>query len=285
MTTPPGNDATSREFSVSREDCAPANVSCFELAAGSVPGREHVRLKRGSQDGFCCHHEPALMVVVVCDGCGSGSHSEVGAKLGARLLVNGLRQRLASGATPGRELIAAAVREDLLAHVDFISRALGGDRRDVISDYFLFTIVGAIITPALTLTFSIGDGLVAVNGEVRALGPFAHNQPPYPAYELVCPGFVDSYLDVHVVEQTARVHSVLIASDGAHDLIAAAAKPMPGRTVPIGDLSQFWTDDPLFRNRDALRRRLAMVNRDAPDQRGYLPDDTTVIAVRRRSGA
>ena len=118
------------------------------------------------------------------------------------------------------------------------------------------------------MTFSIGDGLVAVNGELEQLGPYAGNQPPYPAYELLCPGFVDAYLEVHTAAPTAEIRSLLVASDGALDL----REP----------LDEFWCRDLFFRNSDAVRRRLTVVNRDTPAQRGQLLDDTTLIAIRRR---
>jgi hypothetical protein len=62
----------------------------------------------------------------------------------------------------------------------------------------------------------------------------------------------------------------------------------------VGPLSQFWTDDRYFANPDALRRRLTLINResvraDFESRRlvrtpGLLPDDTTVVVLRRRMG-
>jgi hypothetical protein len=58
-------------------------------------------------------------------------------------------------------------------------------------------------------------------------------------------------------------------------------------------LSQFWTGDDWFANPDLLRRRLCLAARacsrpnweDRRLQRfpGLLPDDTTLIVIRRRS--
>lgn len=247
----------------------PVNLAEFELAAGTIPGREHIRLKRGSQDALAWHHQDDCLIAVVCDGCGSGAHSEVGAKLGARLLVNGLRARLADGAVADRGLLLTALRCDVLAHLEFLLPAMGGDHRDVVADYFLFTIVGAVITPRRALVFSIGDGVVAINGRRAQLGPFTANQPPYLGYELLCPGFVDAYLRVLACEQTGALRTLVLASDGAEDL--------------RDQLDEFAQRDLFFRNRDAVRRRLTVVNRDRDDCRGPLVDDTTLIAIRRRS--
>lgn len=247
----------------------PVDLAQFELAAGSIPGREHVRLKRGCQDALAYHHEPDALIAVVCDGCGSGAHSEVGAKLGARLLVNGLRSRLAEGTEPSRGMLVSALHADVLAHLEFLVTAMGGERSDAVADYFLFTIVGAVITPRRALVFSIGDGVVAVNGRRAELGPFAANQPPYLAYELLCPGFVDAYLRVHSQEETHGLRTLILASDGATEL--------------RDQLDEFTRGDLFFRNRDAVRRRLTVVNRDRGDRRGPLVDDTSLIAIRRRS--
>jgi hypothetical protein len=57
-------------------------------------------------------------------------------------------------------------------------------------------------------------------------------------------------------------------------------------------LSQFWEEDRYFRNPDALRRRLALINSEYTHldreagvlirEPGLLPDDTTLVAIRRR---
>src|SRR4051794_26892607 len=67
----------------------------FEVAAGSVPGRDHLGrgnllAGRNNQDAYAWSCSEAGLVAVVCDGCGGGRHSEVGAQLGARLLVTAL---------------------------------------------------------------------------------------------------------------------------------------------------------------------------------------------------
>ena len=51
----------------------------------------------------------------------------------------------------------------------------------------------------------------------------------------------------------------------------------------VGPLSQFWADDAFYKNRDMVRRRLAVLNRGAGP--GLLADDTTIVVVRRKQGA
>ena len=44
----------------------------FQLAAGSIRGREHLRLERNNQDAYATLRNEQYAIAVVCDGCGSG---------------------------------------------------------------------------------------------------------------------------------------------------------------------------------------------------------------------
>jgi hypothetical protein len=59
-----------------------------------------------------------------------------------------------------------------------------------------------------------------------------------------------------------------------------SSRPIPGRSEDVGPLSQFWTDDAYYENRDMVRRRLAVLNRGRHG--GLLADDTTLVVVRRK---
>lgn len=273
----------------------------FQLSSGSTVGREHRLIGKNNQDALAWFQSDSLTIGVVCDGCSSGQHSEVGAQLGARLLVERLARLFASNLTTEDEgrihKILERARQDVLAHVRILALALGGSLSHTVSDYFLFTIVGFIITPNLATTFSLGDGLLVVNGEITQLGPFPHNEPPYLAYALVESSMADCDSDFlrfhcHHVLPVDQVTSLLVGSDGVADVIDSSDQLLPGKTEPAGSLSQFWNDSSYYQNPDALRRRLFLMNRemvqpDWPQQRlrkssGLLPDDTTLIVARRR---
>jgi len=67
---------------------------------------------------------------------------------------------------------------------------------------------------------------------------------------------------------------------------------IPGRSEIVGPISQFWGEDRYFENPDGVRRRLALINNEHQtiDWRkqtiertaGRLPDDTTLIVIRRK---
>lgn len=284
--------------------CAPALDTSFVIAGGRVTGRAHQRLGQGCQDGLAWYAAPGALVAVVTDGCGSSRYSEVGARLGARLLVAALVRELgrASGAPdaspaceaqPGATMIQRAC-SDVLEHLGALARAMGGDLAHTVSEHFLFTVVGAVVTPARAVAFAVGDGVVAINGEVHVIGPFPGNCPPYLGYRLLDPGAPPA-LSFHATEPTAGLDSLLVATDGAAEILAHAGRALPGRSEPAGPLAQFWSDDGFFRNPDAVRRRLWLMSREhvRPDwearrlhrDAGLLGDDTALIAIRRAQEA
>src|SRR4051794_29186626 len=81
----------------------------FTVATGSVTGREHRRVQRNNQDGLAVRVEPERIVAAVCDGCSSGTSSEVGARLGAAFIVAQLPRLLDEGSDRLTERLAAGL--------------------------------------------------------------------------------------------------------------------------------------------------------------------------------
>lgn len=285
----------------------------YQLAAGTVIGMDHRKEmgEKNGQDGYVIRHSTFGIVCLVTDGCSTvirderavPSHSEVGAKVGGRMLAEVIVRHL----TRWSETINAEftsntaatflkrVREDALAQLRVLANLMGPSFTEIINDYFLFTVVGIIITPWGAVAFSIGDGVIVVNNEVITLGPFPGNQPPYLSYGLVETSLKSSDPDalefkVNKVLPPDTLRSFLIGCDGIGDLMKVEEVRLPGRMDVVGPLSQFWTDDTYFTNPDNVRRRLAIMNRvvHRPDwterrlnkETGLLPDDTTLISGR-----
>lgn len=264
-------------------------VSPFEVASASVVGREHARSGRNNQDALCLHASGEALAAVVADGCGSGAHSEVGAQLGARCVAQSVLSVLGRGLPLEAPEFLPTVRTEVLGFLASLTGRLG---EALLGEHLLFTIVGAVVTPAQTLVFSAGDGVWALNGEVQVLGPFANNAPPYLAYGLLSPEAVP--LERQGLVPTEEVGSLLLGTDGAADLRGLCEALVPEREEAVGPFSQYWTEDRYFQNPDALRRRLALLGResvraDFTARRlvrtpGLLSDDTTLVVLRRRMG-
>jgi hypothetical protein len=273
----------------------------FALAGGTIPGRAHVLAGRGNQDAIGWRQTPEAIVAVVADGCSSGAHCEVGAQLVVRLLVEALHAQVCADIWPRpqedafdeaeiRAIVASlleAARQQVLSSLQTLVGAFGSSANQAILDLLLCTAIGLLVTPQLAVVFAVGDGLVVVNGEATRLGPFEGNAPPYLAYGLLA-GSPESHPDVlrlgiyHLLAAPA-VQTILIGTDGVVDLANAAQSPLPGSGEPLGSLAQFWTDDRYLTNPDAIRRRLALANRPEPGHPGLLPDDTTLVVLRRRA--
>jgi hypothetical protein len=275
--------------------------SRFLIAGASVPGRLHTQLGRNNQDAALWASWEDHLLLLACDGCGSSAHSEVGSQAGCRMLAGSFRRHLsAPTGTPGvsDDALFESVRQDVLLRLRALADSLGEPLLDVVGEYLLFTVVGALITPTDSVVFAIGDGFALLNGERLPIDRFEDDAPPYLAYQLLPPlatPFSDEQLRFQVARRvsTTEVRSLLIGSDGAIDLQAAAAARFPGTDEIIGDISRLWEERRFLDNQDALRRHLARVNRTAVRLRrdkgglaremGLLPDDTSLIVVRRIS--
>ena len=280
----------------------------FEIAGGTVPGRAHLGrgpllYGRNNQDAYGWRIGDGWSAAVVCDGCGSGSSSELGAQLGVRGVLGGLQRRsaeLAAVAASGTHIelqlqaLLTAVGADLLFWLEGLIARFGGDRQELVRESLLFTVVGAVLLPDLAAVFSLGDGVYAVNGEVEQLGPFPDNAPPYLGQALL--DAPHRQFAVHRVIAGAELDSLMVGTDGVADLIEAGeeGRLLPGREEPAVPLHRFWTDDRYFRNPDAIRRYLALANSqpatvdeltsDLVWHPGLLTDDTTLVVARRRPG-
>lgn len=255
----------------------------FELAGGSIVGRDHLLAGKNCHDAFSITQTADVIIGAVADGCGSGAHSEVGAKLGVRLLPHAIRTALAGDRD--QPFSWEAVRHSLLDTLVQILCTLEGTRGTLINDYFLFTLVGVLITPEITTAFALGDGEVIVNGERTMLGPFPAadglgETPPYLAYGLGVSSLPQEEFGFHIVRSmpTAELEHFAIGTDGLTSLIVAETHHFPGTDQPIGPLSQLWTDDRFYRNPDFGRRFLARANKGPG---GYLRDDTAFVCGRR----
>ena len=265
----------------------------FEVAAGSIIGRKHLQTCQNNQDAYYSISNDSATIAIVCDGCSSGQHNEVGAKLGTKLIAEAIARHLPSDATSIDATFWEQVTQEVVEQLQQIAEMLAGvdSLPIIVNDYFLFTIVGAIITPLETVIFSVGDGVIALNNELKIIGEKYHNQPPYLGYHL-CGHPEWATIKIQYQLPTEKVESILIGTDGIKDLIEVANELLPGKKEKVGSIAQFWQQDRYFKNPDMIRRRLYLINQNVsfPDwkkqqinkQVGLLTDDTTLIVMRKK---
>jgi hypothetical protein len=209
----------------------------------------------------------------------------VGAKIGAKLVVKTIEQLLEEN-SHFSSYFWSNFRELLIHQITTIAKTMvfQDNFQEIIHDYFLFTIIGTIITPKETAIFSIGDGVIIVNGEIQDIETFPNNAPPYLAYGCLNLSQL-SQIKINCILPTQEVKSILIGTDGVSDLIQKSNYLIPGKSEQVGDISQFWQAEKYFKNPDMIRRKLALINRDITKtkQVGLLPDDTTLVVIKSAS--
>jgi hypothetical protein len=268
----------------------------FAWAAGSVVGSDHRRAGRNCQDAVRILADADALVAVVADGCGSAPHSEVGAHLLAQLLAVHLLAA-APAVSIGGAAAAARALADAVSALDGLADALAGARPDgrrrAVHDHLLATAVAAVVTRERTVVLCAGDGVWGINGELRVVSA-AGNAPPYPAYRLLGGAF--GAADVVVWDgPTAAVDTLLLATDGAAELLGREAACVPGTEEPVLPPDRWHEAAAFFRNPHALGRYLVRLARDdqaidweagaARRTPGLLRDDTTVVLLRRTAAA
>lgn len=158
----------------------------FFLKSGIIPGRSHLFYGKNCQDAVRSlslrHHESDYQIGFVCDGCSSGKYSEVGANLGISYLINKTEILVRAGVP--LYVIPTYLYRDTLEYLNKLIYNEDEDfRSQFIQDYLLFTVVGFISGPEITVVLNAGDGLIAVNDEITQKD--CHNEPEYLAYHLV----------------------------------------------------------------------------------------------------
>jgi hypothetical protein len=204
-------------------------------AVAVVAGARHLRAGRNGQDAAAVWSGQGCGAAVVCDGCGSGAFSEVGARLGSQLAIRILRDELSRGASP-RDMWPA-VRARLAGELERLAEAMGGDRERIVHEHFLFTVIAAAWCGDEVAVWALGDGGYALGDRVVELGPFENNQPPYLGYDLL-----GDPSPAHLEVARADCGRVVVATDGVVEVgLAGLVEPKH------------------FGHPDALRRKLSVL--------------------------
>jgi len=136
--------------------------------------------------------------------------------------------------------------------------------------------------------------VLIVNGGDIPIPTPEGNRPEYLGYNLISSS-IRPGIEIMLRLPTAEVDHFLLGSDGLKDIRAAEEKLIPKRQVGsripkeelVGPLSQFWTGDQYFDDKEAVRRRIMVFNGGlcADPRAGIARDDASLIVCRRRSVA
>jgi hypothetical protein len=229
----------------------------FRVSTGSIIGKDHTLRQANCQDKVALTEITVggdyYLIGVVCDGCGSGRHSEVGAGLLSAFLVQEATRQLTKG-------VSLEWLPDLLykASLRYLRRVLYGLRpvdsprmEQMLADYLLTTVLGFVMNSQKGIIFTAGDGLCVVNKHVIPLDQ--QNQPRYLAYDLLREADVAAGFEVREFKVSA-LERLAIWTDGLDPVL----------------LPETWGHD----QPRSLQRRLNLLSK-----KGRLHDDTTGIVV------
>lgn len=182
--------------------------------AGRVIGRDHILRAANCQDAFALIERPDALIGVICDGCGEGAQSEVGASLGAAFISAQINHLLDEG------VVVRDIPTLIYPRVVNFLRAVLEATQPLnpvmfVRDHLLFTVIGAILNEQGGVIFAAGDGLIATDGHL--IRRDEANQPSYIGYHLLDQSVLGGLsLSDHFdcIEVAAGWRQAAVASDG-----------------------------------------------------------------------
>jgi Protein phosphatase 2C len=237
----------------------------FINATASAIGSSHYKLYYNNQDSYHYYQDNSCIIGVVADGCGSGSNSEVGARLGVDFVVNFCKKHFQN--KPFDEVLLKKALVEYLKNI--VKNQQTSEELDFIENYLYFTLFGFVIQPHQTFIFHSGDGVYLLNDQEVIIEQ--NNRPKYIAKNLIS-GNIE--LQIEVIE-TSNVQQLLIATDG---LIHLSEKFEAGETIEgMNKTSDLFKNDDLFDDMIALPKLLTNLSL----QKNILKDDTTLIMLKK----
>lgn len=198
----------------------------WTLNKAIIIGNEHVFARTNRQD-FCGFIEYAdeKIVGVICDGCSSGKHSEVGASLIGLQLLKLLKKLNFTGDMNVYRINIQVHIESFIYHLMNLMFEDSIDKVQFVNDYMLTTFTFCVIDEENTFIGHAGDGIIVIsqNNELHVENVDHNNSPHYIAYNLVDEELLKSTKvksDLEIKRYpTSEIDSIIIASDGLEPLV------------------------------------------------------------------
>ena len=162
---------------------------------------------------------------VICDGCGSMPHSEIGAKLGAKAIADIIAEECEKNGPIDWEIVTKRAVEQIRKAAT-LHKSNSESLNDVIKNCFLFTVVIAVVRANKIIIAACGDGMYMHDDDIWDLDIPIENAPPYLAYKLISSKY-DEYSDWLSICEMESISiedvkkSVIIGSDGLSALASA----------------------------------------------------------------
>lgn len=262
------------------------NSDTWSVTCGVKSGHHHLYKGSNCQDSAVIAAVPAhdglgqITIGIGCDGCGEGSHSEMGAIAIANFALRECLQDHSRQRSPTqilKHLFPAIVRFiDTNVFLTCPGQGVEGVA-DFIKHHWLATIVGFILTDDENVMFWCGDGAFAINDE-GIIEIDQNNKPSYIAYNsLFLPeqvGVTNDDIPIDFDKMTlGPISRVMVASDGFTtfnpDKLARARER---EELPDSLHGQQWGKKGQFGLKKWMNSR---------SDRGYFDDDCFIITAEK----
>ncbi len=256
----------------------------FKLCGGTVLGYKKWREGRNNQDAFRQVAYDTVSILLVADGVSladGSSHNEVGAWTTINVLHNLLHNRIQKKVRPSH-LLNGLCRNTLEALREIVRRThvplRGGSWYNDITNYYLSTVVGAIIAANTTQLFWMGDGAYWLNEKLHRLKYMSRGSAP------MCLGYglLGWLVDPRKLDfkrriiPTKRIKSLIVATDGMLEMVDRLKPPISPDLLIHDDLFE----DPRIPS-DMLHLWNYKGGRLRRQTKRFFGDDATYSAAKR----
>lgn len=143
-----------------------------------VIGKKHITQNAPCQDHALSGQLGEYLFAVVSDGCSSGRHTDIGARIITCATISAIKACLEQ--TTDLALLPGLIHQTLIEHAQQTVVQMGLDNQDLLA-----TCVYALVTPTGGFVHILGDGHVAINycnGDLQVINTeWQNNTPYYPA--------------------------------------------------------------------------------------------------------
>lgn len=270
----------------------------IEVASGTVTGRDHtfsgnLVLGKPNQDAIATAWTKDAFIAVLCDGCSSGEHSEVGAHLIARLMLNEIVHLMSGWGAPPLQSPGVWSFGDCAVWIDgqmkhdtfpgnappYLGyRMLPIDKIKVNAADLAFRPIwsSGLDMELMELLDTASEAVVEALEDPLLLLERPTDGPGFSLRQVVETYFLCTATVVIIDETLLALLPIVVGTDGLAD---------------VPDPSVF-LEDRMFANPANVTRTLRKMNQptvrisgDPPrliKTDGMLPDDTTLVAIRRK---
>lgn len=250
----------------------------FVVRSGSTIGTQHRILNKNNQDAYSINIGDNTISAFVCDGCGSAKYSEAGARI-VSVYLNRQAVKLSHILQYKNNIdkFLIKLKNRTMKFIHEIVKQISYTKKEYINhitDKFLFTIFGVVITETTTIIFRFGDGAYVLNGEFVSVDE--NNTPSYLAYNLLDKSINRNFIIENVIE-SKKVSNILLCTDGINYLMDNTHKTLKDGST-AGTYQQFIENTKYIENPSLLQKRLVVLS----EVNKILKDDTSIILIKRR---